>query len=400
LGFLLERIGQDSKNILTLAKKNPDRLRNLLIKDAAKLKSAGKLDSYISKFFEGLKSYLKFNRVTFDGFPSLSPIKGASLASERVPTPEELGRVLESLSLRGRTIALFMAHSGVRPGVLGAYQAERGLRLRDLPDLSIGKEPSFAEVPFVVRVPADLSKTRAAYTTFGTSQLASTFLAYLTERQSNGETFTSESPVVASKPGRGAARRSREEARFKTEFITTTKLMFEIHHVLKSTAPEGVRWRPYVLRSYCSTRLLLAEGAGKMTRDLREAILGHDGGISARYNVGKTWGKELLKEAREQYSRAESYLSTAPNKSTDETKTDMARVMLIGLGYTEEELEDRDLLNPEVFQELVRQKVVPREAKVSQKLVEASELPHFLEEGWTVVTALNGHQVVLNPPGP
>ena len=270
LGHLLERIGEDPLSVIALAKKSPDRLRDILIKDAAKLKSEGKLDAYISKFSIGLKSYLKFNHVSFDGYPALSSITGASLSTERVPTPEELGHVLERLSLRGRAVALFMAHSGVRPGVLGAYQAERGLRLGDLPDLRIGKEQSFSEVPFVVRVPADISKTRTAYTSFGSSQLASTFLAYLSERQEGGEVLLPGSPVIAAKPNtRGVALKTKRESRFKTLFVTTTNLMAELHSALVVSAPEGVRWRPYVLRGYCSTRLLMAEGAGKMTRDLR-----------------------------------------------------------------------------------------------------------------------------------
>ncbi|EQD54069.1 integrase/recombinase, partial [mine drainage metagenome] len=167
LGFLLERIGISPDEAVRLAQQDPDKLRDLLIKDAAKLKSEGKLDSYISKFFEGLRSYLKFNRVAFDGFPALSPIRGESLVNERVPTPEELGRVLDRLSLRGRVAALFMAHAGVRPGVLAAYQAAGGLTLKDIPDLTLGKSPSFTNIPFAVRVPASLSKTRVAYTTFG-----------------------------------------------------------------------------------------------------------------------------------------------------------------------------------------------------------------------------------------
>jgi len=400
LGQLCEELDLTPISIMTLARKNPEKLRDLLVQEAARQKEAGNLDVSIGKLFNALKAYFKFHRVVFDGFPSLSPIKGASLSAERTPTPEELGVVLEKLSLRGRCVALFMAHSGVRPGVLGAYQGEGGLRLRDLPDLKLGKKPAFKESPFVVNVPAALSKTRVSYVTFGSSQLSSTFLAYLEERKRGGETLGPESPVIATNPTRGAASHSQEQARFSRGFLTTKAVVEEVRDALHSSVPEGIRWRAYVLRCYASTRLLMAEGAGKITRDLRESILGHDLGDSGRYTLGKTWGAELLKEAREQYGRSEPFLTTGPSKSADETKTSMARVMLIGLGYTEEELESADLLNPEVFQELVRNKVVPREAKLNQKLVEAQELPRYLEEGWTVVTSLNGHQVVLNPPGP
>lgn len=414
LGHLLERMGEDTRSVIGLAKKEPDRLRNLLIKDAAELKRDGKLDSYISKFSVGLKSYLKFNHVSFDGYPSLSSITGASLSTERVPTPEELGRVLERLSLRGRVTALFMAHSGVRPGVLGAYQAERGLRLRDIPDLDLDKVPSFAEIPFVVRVPADISKTRTAYTTFGSSQLATAFLAYLSERQEDGEVLGPGSPVVVARKGaRGAALRTKQEAEFQTQFVSTTKLMVELHAALSSCAPAGVRWRPYVLRGYCSTRLLMAEGAGKVTRDLREAILGHDLGVSGRYTLGKAWGPDLLKEARRSYQRAETYLNTVQVNLGEDVFMEMRKEILLGLGYSLGDLKEMELgeIGNEKFQELVAAKRAEMVASVShltppsivarrtQKVVDESEIDQYLDQGWTVHTTLGGgKRVVLNSP--
>ena len=293
-GFLLERLDLDPARVVALAKEDPDGLRDLLVQDAAQLKRAGRLDSYISKFHEGLRSYFRFHRVPFDGFPSLSPIKGASLVRERVPTPEELNRVLDRLSLRSRVCALFMAHSGLRPGVLGSYQAESGLTLADLPDLKLDKKPAFAEEPFVIRVPAHLSKTRASYTTFGSSQLASSLIAYLAERIEAGEQLAPSSPVISVRSTRGVAARRRAHDRFTSGFVVTKAVVGEIHGALKSSAPAGVRWRPYVLRAYCSSRLLMAEGAGMLTRDLREAILGHDLGNSGRYTLGKTWGEDML----------------------------------------------------------------------------------------------------------
>ncbi len=94
LGLTLERLKLSPASALVLARKNPDRLRGLLIREATRLKGEGRLDTYIAKLFHGLKSYFRFHHVAFDGFPSLSPIKGASLVNERVPSPEELGRVL------------------------------------------------------------------------------------------------------------------------------------------------------------------------------------------------------------------------------------------------------------------------------------------------------------------
>jgi integrase len=412
LGHLAERLKVSLPQVVEMAQKDPDRLRDLLVKDATKLKSEGKLDSYISKYSEGLKSYLKFRHITFDGYPSLSPIRGESLRNERIPTPEELGKVLDLLSTRGRVVALLMAHSGLRPGVIGSYGADNGLTLADLPELKLSTL-SFPEAPFVIRVPGTLSKTRVSYVTFGSSQLESALLAYLGERKRSGEKLSPQSPVILALPTRGAATLLRQGDKFAKGFITTKGVVCEIRDALQASLPEGVTWRPYVLRSYCSTRLLMAEGAGKMTRDLREALLGHDLGVSGRYTLGKMWGPDILKEARRSYKRAESYLNTVQVSAGEDVIAEMRRGILMGFGYTPEELKPMDLgeLDDEEFRNLVAKKKAEliksatppastsAPARRVQKVVEESEIDPYLEKGWTVATTLGGgKRVVLDPP--
>ena len=174
------------------------------------------------------------------------------------------------------------------------------MTLGDLPELKLDTEPEFEEIPFVFRVPAALSKTRRTYVTFGTQQLATTLLAYLHERIKRGEAIGPDSPVVTSIGVlRGAASRRLERAHFRHGFLATTNVVVEISKALHNSAPEGVTRRSYVLRSYCSTALILAEGNGKIRRDLREAILGHDAGVAGRHHVGKRGGEEPLKRPGE-----------------------------------------------------------------------------------------------------
>ena len=395
--MLLERTDLDPDRVVALAKKDPDQLRTLLIRDAANLKAAGRLDSYVSMYFEGLRAFFRFHHVPFDGYPSLSPIKGASLTTERVPTQVELGMVLDKLSLRGCVIALFMAHSGVRPGVLGSYLAEGGLTLGDFPDLRLDPSPSFADSPFVIRVPARLSKTRVMYTTFGSSQLTTAFLAYLGERMRAGEQLTLQSPVVTANPTRGVAQRSRETATYSRGFLTTKTVMEEIRSSLESTVPEGVRWRPYVLRAYCSTRLMMAEGAGKITRDLREAILGHDGGVAARYTVGKPRGEDLMKEARAAYLRCEPFLATIHTKEQENVPQQVAVAMLQLAGFSEEEIEKIDMDDLAAVRDQVRERL-GGSAPSHQVVVPIEEVPQRLASGWQFVAALNGSQAILSSP--
>lgn len=195
-----------------------------------------------------------------------------------------------------------------------------------------------------MRVPAKLSEAKVAYTTFGTSQLSSVLFAYFQERLAGGEKLTLTSPVVIATATRRVARMSQNIARFGHGFASTNNVEKEIREALVASVPEGVTWRPYVLRAYCSTRLMLAEGAGRMTRDLREAILGHDKGISGRYNLWKPRGTEILKEARTQYKRAELYLLTsAKSEEGKENATRIIHLLLEARGVPTEELEKLDI---------------------------------------------------------
>lgn len=409
LGFLLERIGLEPDHVVEVARGDPDRLRDLLVRYAAAHKRAGRLDTYVHKSFSGLKSYLQHRRVTFSDFPKLAPLKGISLRRERIPTPDELGRVLERLSLRGRVICLLMAHAGLRPGAIGSYGGENGLRLGDFPELKLGRSPAFAETPFILRVPAELSKTRAEYTSFGTSQLATAVLAYLDGRRDRGESLSAASPVVTATEARGVAKSSRDAAQFGRGFLTTKAVVHEIRGALHASVPPGVTWRPYVLRSYCSTRLLLAEGQGRMSRDLREAILGHDGGIASRYNVGKRWGEELLTEARREYANASEFLETnAPSRAN--MAAEFRRTLLDVAGLSAEDAAEHMSDSNEDILALLRAKMLEGQADVAgtprgkgggrrvQKPVPLAEAESLLAAGWTFVANFGTDRVLLQAP--
>ena len=397
LGGMLDRLELTAEGVVDLSQRDPDALRESLVRYAAALKRAGRLDSYIVKTFDGLRSWLRSRRSKFEEFPKLGSARGVSLENERIPTQEELRRVLDRLTPRGRVIALMMAHSGVRPGVLGAYGAVDGLTLGDLPELQLGKRSAFREVPFVVRVPARLSKTRRAYTTFGTSELSSAILAYLDQRRTQGEQLGVRSPLVT--VDSFAATHDFHGKTGSGRFLTTKGVVFELREGLKAGAPKGVTWRPYVLRSYCSTRLLLAESHGRIPRDLREAILGHDGGVASRYNVGKLWGEELLKEARSAYARSAEFLETAASIRPGGRDVETIRFLLEFLGVPAEKVSEIDLsgASPEDLKQLAR-KYLGREAAPNQRVVSNGEIPKLLTEGWTFVATLAENQAILKPP--
>ena len=242
VGFFCHVSKLTPAELAELGRSKPRRLREVLIRYAQDLKHRGKRPSYIAKTFVGVKSWLRFNQVEYDDFPRLKVVPGESLSEERVPTQEELRRVLSTYDARGRVIALFMAHVGVRPGVLAAPDGADGLRLGDIKDLSVVPEPAFGKLPFHVVVPGRLSKTSVQYHTFGTPELADALLAYLAERRVRGETLTATSPVVTVDP-KGARTMLRRQA--KTDFIAEAVMMRSIRDGLKAILPTC---RTYVFR--------------------------------------------------------------------------------------------------------------------------------------------------------
>ena len=414
LDFILDRLGLDPETVVVEATKRPEGLEDRLVAYASAQKKNGRLDNYIRKSLNGLRSYLAFRRVAFDRWPEVSPVQGASLETERVPRPEELERVLARLSSRGRVIALMIAHAGVRPAVLGSYRGAGGLTLADLPELTLGPTIKFEETPFVVRVPASLSKTRVAYTTFGTAQLATAIIAELERRREGGEELGASSPLVAAHEVRGVAARSRESAEFGGKFLSTKAVLDEVRDALNSAAPSGVHWRAYVLRSYASTRLLLAEGEGRISRDLAQAILGHSTGVAGRYHVGKRWGEELLAEARREYANAAEFLET-----NGTTKRDVKRELIESLvaaveGATGGKSEaSASMTSDDLVRALKRAldgshsteagndgtapSTAPNTAGRSvQRLVSPGELESLLQDGWRAVMTV-GDRVVVEP---
>jgi hypothetical protein len=68
-------------------------------------------------------------------------------------------------------------------------------------------------------------------------------------------------------------------------------------------------WRPYVLRAYFDTQLLIAESRGKIAHDFRVFFMDHKGSIEGKYTTNKgILPKILLDEMRDAFKRSEEFL--------------------------------------------------------------------------------------------
>ncbi|MDE0525761.1 MAG: hypothetical protein OXI27_04095, partial [Thaumarchaeota archaeon] len=69
------------------------------------------------------------------------------------------------------------------------------------------------------------------------------------------------------------------------------------------------QWRPYVLRAYFDTQLLIAESKGRIAHDFRVFFMGHKGSMEARYTTNKRMLPEMLSsEMRDAFVRSEEFL--------------------------------------------------------------------------------------------
>jgi len=105
------------------------------------------------------------------------------------------------------------------------------------------------------------------------------------------------------------------------------------------------KWRPYVLRRYFDTQLLIAESRGKIAHDFRVFFMGHKGSIEAVYTTNKgILPESLVTEMREAFRRSEELLDTEIRKDEEEEKKEELKARIETM--TQEQLEKvQELLN-------------------------------------------------------
>ncbi|MGB6500751.1 MAG: hypothetical protein WBG19_05055 [Thermoplasmata archaeon] len=397
LGLFCDTAGLSPGEFVRRARTRPESVRRLLSDYAIAQAERGRSPAYIRKVLFALRSWLDHNGVEFTRLPKIGGRDGVTIENERVPSAEDLRRLLGVLSARGRVCALLMAQSGVRPGVLGSIDARDGLRFGDLPEFDLAKL-EFGRVPFVVRVRSTRDKTGKGYLTFGGPELAEAILAYVHERVARGETPSSDSPLVGAL-GSGVGREGRGPKQAGT-FVSTKSITLDLREGIHRS---GLAFRPYVLRARFATACLLGEQHGTVTRDVREFWMGHDlGSVQNRYTLGKRLTDETVEAMRAAYEQTLPFLSVlqAPRTSNEE----VYKVILEMAGLDGAEVAKLGPLNSEIVLEALHR---AKEASASadtpgvpgqQKVVDATAAEAWIEKGWRFVAPLNGSKIVIQAP--
>jgi hypothetical protein len=286
-----------------------------------------------------------------------------------------------------RVACAFIAHAGLRPEALGHYRGNDGLRMRDLPDLSVENQTvEFLKVPTMVIVRRELSKAGHQYFTFFTEEACSYLKDYLDMRTREGEALGPDSAIVTPKQ------------RIKP-FIRTSNIGDTIRNSIRKA---GFPWRPYVLRSYFDTQLMLAESKGLVMRDYRQFWMGHKGDIENRYTTNKQRLPEsVIEDMRAAYEKSQEFLQTTEKAETSEEKLrdSFRKQLLLVAGFGQEELDKMDLpsMSDEELQSFVRKKLLgaPTSDSSKQKVVSIDEANGYLAKGWEYLAKLSNNKVVI-----
>jgi len=373
----------------SLAEKDEEELYIILLDFVSSEEQRGMAGSYIETSVKATKSWLAHNRKFVKGKIKIKDSRKApTLENERVPTLEELKKIFLASTPRDRVSCALLAHSGFRPETLGNYEGTDGLRISDFPEMEIsGMEVTFKKMPTMVNVRSELSKAGHIYFSFLSEEGCDYLKQYLEERLRDGEKITEETDILTPKW-------------HSKQFIRTINIGDGIR---KSIRGAGFTWRPYVLRSFFDTQLLVAESKGKIVRDYRQFFMGHVGDIEARYTTNK--GKlpfDLVEDMRESYSRCMVHLQTIFTQDEEREKILFKKNMFRVLGVSEDEMTDLgiDSMDNDDIMDYLRKKLMNSlvENGNRQQVIDISELRDYMSHGWEYVNTLPDQSLIIQLP--
>ena len=333
--------------LIDLGLKDQRAVANLLEDNITTMEKKRNAPQYIKSIMTAVKSWLHHFDIEVKRRIRIANVDTTpTLADERVPDATELSELFNRANLRAGAIMALIGKAGLRPEVLGNHDATDGLMIRDLPELEMVQGIArFAKKPAKVVVRRTLSKAGHSYFSFITETGTKRILAYINQRIIDGEILGPESPVIVpfSKYRRF---RGKNEGR---KFLSTAIIERDVRQTMRPR----FKWRPYVLRSFFDTQLLIAESRGKIAHDFRVFFMGHKGSIEAKYTTNKSiLSRELVDEMQDAFKRSQEFLDLERNIQQDE--------------------------------EIAKQKVVT-----------SDEVEEFLKEGWQYLGTLPNGKVII-----
>lgn len=205
----------------------------------------------------------------------------------------------------------------------------------------------------------------------------------------HGEQLCSESSVI--KP-----------RHVRKQFIRTTNIGDKIRDAIRAG---GFSWRPYVLRCYFDSQMLLAESKRLIIRDYRVFWMGHKGDIEHEYTLNKgVLSTDLLEDMREAYRKSQQLLVTEgfTRTSEDDIKVAFKKELLIISGYTKEQVESLDIagMDEDEIHRRCREGLlgVVLNNGCKQRVIALNDVEKYVNDGWEYVSRLPHNRAVVRLP--
>lgn len=376
--------------------RDTDKFEKFLISFVGQQERLGYAPGTIDNYLKAVKSWANWQNVNFVRNIKISNRSSTpTLDDEKVPTVSQVQDIRTSArTLRGKICVGGLAYGGLRPEVLGHEFLVDGLRLGDLPELDFGGL-EFEAFPTLVVVRPELSKAKHKYRTFFPKETCKDILAFLRKRVGHGEVLTERSPIASVNPNlrRGQLGYGRD---FENGHLRAISISRDIRNAIRP----AYNFRPYVLRSFFATRLLMAVSDGLLDNNYRVYWMGQKGSMAARYSSNKAeLPDDLIESMRAAYSRSRRHLlGDAMDEESIRKKQMLANAKLLGFG--EEKLGTlREMLKrarnvDEALEEF--QKLRERPSDVNYKVAEnEAEMLELLGEGWTLERDLSGGRFLV-----
>jgi hypothetical protein len=299
---------------------------------------------------------------------------------------------------RARVSCALLAFSGLRPQTLGNYTGTDGLRLGDFREAEISDTGIvFSTIPTLFVVRRGLSKTRHQYFTFASDQAITYIQEYLAQRVADGETLTVDTALLGFDPRGG----------HKNAFLRTTLVTRDIKAAIINA---GYTWRPYVLRAYFDTNMIIAENKGHVSHPYLQFFMGHKGDMEARYSTNKArLPPNMIEDMRHSYRACEPFLSTMTQPLEQANIVKQAKIealktiasSLLGIDLLEvkvaKEREQQQSLTVDdeiqLFENEIKKYREPEDDP--QIIVHESELETYLADGWEFVSILPSQKILI-----
>lgn len=404
LGLWLEWIKETPDSVVELAKTDLEQFRKKIMRQIREMEKAGKAGSYISVSLRPILAYLKFYDVSvrLNNINIKDEDKNRTVEEERIPTKEEIESILKRANLRQNAIISLVAFSGLRPGAIGNYTGDDGLKVGDIIDLTFEKgKVKFEKLPALVKVRSELSKSNKRYHTFMGPQAAGFIQEYLNERIEKGEKINADSALIA--PDAGMSR-----IQNPNKFMMSTIVEREIK---KAIVKAGFKWRPYVFRHYFGVNLDASEGKGLISHSWRMHIMGHVGDIETTYSTDKPLPDEVIEQMREAFKKCLKFVETEERgiKEEDYSKIQIQTAIMMMETAFQMKLTDEqktELMKLEMSEFQKRLGEIFQQRKMDElnngnrhKTIPESQLEKFLNEGWELVQIYpKGDKAVVKLP--